>query len=345
MKNIYEQVINSFNQQLHEIQTKNPILLDMYFCLNKLQNTQELNLKDIELEKAKGLLGFSKKQKHTRLLFGKKIDEEYIISLLKDKTQSVENLHKKFEKALKQTAQENNLTANHVLGGRLEEMKGEFLVPSINRLTQFEQKKGNFLFATTLPISKKIYAIRQGGMRRLDEKSYLFWQNNNIDLNNGIKLKKEKVVFNLNLDDFVPETIFIKNKKGDYCFYFDDEWFCNDSIKVLNDNREPIVPVEKIDDITEVLENCKIYVSQNDKLIAEKLAQKENSKQIEKCLQDFIRNNEMICVNELANKNIRMLSKEDALKEYMFNKNSEHMESLTNIAEKNHYLIVNNPEK
>ncbi len=345
MGNIYEQVVKSFNQQIELIQSNNPVLLDMYFCLNKLQSTQNASFKERELKNAKELLGFSKKQKYTRILFGKRIDEKCIISLLKEKTKDIDKLHRNFEKTLVQTAKENGMTANHVLGGRIEDMQGEYLLTSKDRLTQFEQKKGNYLFATTLPISKKIYAIRQGGMRRLGQNSYLFWQNNNIDLKCGFKLKNEKTVFNLDIDQFIPETAFVKNNKGDYCLYFDDEWLSDSKIRVFNDKREPIVPFERINDISEVLESCKIYISQNDKLIAEKLRQKENDNQIERCLQDFIKNKEVIYVNELVSKNNIENIKEDAVKQYILNKICEKQENVEDSKEDKYPLEENAPNK
>lgn len=277
MENIYKEVIDNFNYKLNELEIINPKELKMYLCLNNLKSVSFCENKQNvieEFKKAKQLLGFPENQKKTKLIFGEVIDENYILKALKQQTEPIFALHRDFIKEIKNCAKREGLCANHVSTALIEDLFGDSLVVSKDRLTQFQQKRGDFLFATTLKDRKDLYCVRNCGMIRLSKNSYLFLSTDNYIIADRFKLKKPKTVFKFDVDEFTPETMFAKTKKGNFEFLFDDEWYCDHNIKVLDEKGQPTCDVEVVDDVTDALDNYHIYISKNDRMALKTLDSK-----------------------------------------------------------------------
>ena len=277
LTNIYLQIIEKYNKQLQEIQDNDSIMLDKYMCLCCLRNIDHVDAYTQQkyIAKAKDILDIPI-DKHRIGVFGKKIDAKYLKMRLLSDSSEIEALKILFDNEIKQKAIEEGLTANHVTGVSPQNLTGSNLVVSKDRFTQFGQKKGDFLFATTLLNGKKIYALRENmldinkhhgegvsGMIKIDDNTYLFLNGENLEITDKLKLTKPKYVYKLNINDFSPETKFGIGKEGNYCFVFDDEWHCDHNIRVLDEERKPIVDVEVIDDVTDLSHDYNLYVAKD----------------------------------------------------------------------------------
>lgn len=265
-------MIDEYNKKIEAIQLEQPEILEKYLCLCRLKSiAADEKEKAIQLKRAKELLGIPEHKKRLSIL-GRKIDEEYILSCLLKDTDRIEILHFSFIGELKRVAEKNGVTANHVTAVSPDKLLGDKLETSKNCLTQFGQKRGDFLFATTLPDRKLLYALREtlsllkkdgemkAGMMRIDENTYLFFNDENIEITDSIKLKTPKYVYELDIEKFTPETKFTIDKDGNYKFLFDDEWYCDEPQKVLDEQGQPIVPITQITDVSSLAHDYNLYV-------------------------------------------------------------------------------------
>lgn len=273
LENIYQNIIDEYNEKLLKLQNEQPDLLEMYHCYCLLKSaTIDESEKHNQIKRAKQLLGIPE-HKNRLGIFGKKIDEDYILEQLRSKSDSMQVLHVSFEEELKLFAIKNGLPANHVSAVAPENLLGDKLETSKDRLTQYEEKRGDFLFATTLPQHKNLYAVRETmanlkkgerekvGMIRLDKNTYLFLSDENIEITDTIKLKKPKYVYELDVKKFTPETAFEMDGEGNYRFLFDDEWYCDEPQKVLDEQRQPIVKVSEISNVTMLAHDFNLYLA------------------------------------------------------------------------------------
>lgn len=266
LDNIYKEVVEEYNLRLAKLQEEHPDILEKYLCLCRLQDASaSKKAQEYHLKMAKKFLGIPEHKKRMGL-FGPKIDEEYVISKLIVETDRVAILRIAFENGLKRAAKKSGLTANHVSGVAPEKLLGGVLITSKNRLTQYEEKRGDFLFATTLPERKNLYCVRSAsgpssGMIRIDGNNYLFPSDKNFEISDKLKLKKPKTVYELDVDKFTPETKFSVNKEGNYCFEFDDEWYSTENFKVFDENYRSLIKTRMVEDVTDVLDDYNLYVS------------------------------------------------------------------------------------
>ncbi len=252
---VYESIVDKYNEKLSKFDDK---ILELYFCRCLIESN---NSQNVTQDDKKSIFFYAKKILSS-ISRGYAIGtNKTILKAIIEKTDEIAKLHRDFELELKESAKLNGLTANHVFGGSEEAIKipNGALHTSPNIPTQYERKRGDFLFATSLDERKQVYCIRSkaGGMHRLDETTY-YMPHNNLD--KGNKLKEPRLVFNLPIDDFYPETRFDKSHK----FEFDDEWFCDHDIRVCDGRGEYSVSVERVSDVSLALKHFKVISNKDD---------------------------------------------------------------------------------
>ena len=256
-ENIYASVIDSYNKELAKFDKK---LLTMYFswCLaNSVKASKE--------DRAKCLKVMIENLSRLERLKLKVMSTRKQVEFLHRKIAALETLQKNFEDALSDCAKQHNLTANHVFGGKVEDIKKPNAVLHTSRdcLTQYERRRGDYLFASSLPMGKYLYSIRDKNsvfraMKLGKEKAFLFL-GGNVDENG--RLKEERLVFNLPIDEFFPETIFTK----DFKFVFGDEWLCKHGFQVCDEKGEFIVGTEILGKDYASQGDYSIYIEKDDK--------------------------------------------------------------------------------
>ncbi len=140
---------------------------------------------------------------------------------------------------------------------------------SFNRLNNYETEKGDWVFASSAPLEgRNPYIARNPklGMMFIGDNTYIYGGDNievqqGIDGNSVVKLKKPNYIYNINPQNFKPVVTIKRNKDGKVVFDFSEEWISEQEVDI--NDKEQVINIEKVDDITELVRHyqilCDVY--------------------------------------------------------------------------------------
>lgn len=183
------------------------------------------------------------------------------IAYLIERQQKVKDVVQNFKSAIVETLAERGVTLNYVTTRTPKEI-GYLIKPRLEE-TIYNESIGNYVFASLEKVSKlrQAVSISTGGMINIGEQMIMFPSSNNLEIKDG-KISLINPVYNYSVDVKYFEPVV--SVRIDYpktgktpTIVFDDQWASCDEIYVADIN------CEKIEDVTEILDQCKLFMFTN----------------------------------------------------------------------------------
>lgn len=180
-------------------------------------------------------------------------------------TKLIFDLMEKFQQEIKQVYMESGESITHTTDISPEDMNGGMIATSVNRANMYESDRGNWVFASSAPIATNAYIARKvkGGMASIRRANAYIYGGDNMEIKqneqgqNRVMLKKPNYVYKINPEGFTPVVALSVDEQRNPFFAFSDEWTSENDVNI-NDPTQ-VRSVEKIQDITMLVESCQIF--------------------------------------------------------------------------------------
>lgn len=242
----------------------------------KHKNTRE-QLKDKQKKYAKILSEFSLKSiekafsvlEERRKRVKQNIENtKFDLENLDEETKRIFELMEKYKQEIKQIFISNGKFITHITSVSPDKMVGGKIVRSVNRADNYETRRGDWVFASSSPIDgKNPYMARDSHGMVLIYKNIYIYGDDNIQIKqdeqgkNRVLLKNPNYIYKINPADFRPVVTLMRDSSGKPFFEFSEEWICDKDIDI-NDSKT-VLGVQKVTDITELIENFQVLCDVN----------------------------------------------------------------------------------
>jgi hypothetical protein len=224
---------------------------------------------------------------------------------------------KEYGKAIKRIFVENNIEITHITSISPEKLEGGIIRKSINRPNNYETERVDGVFASSSPINgNNPYVVRNNsGMIRLGKLSYIYGSDNIevISDKEGKKhaiLRKPNFIYYINPESFTPVcNITINPDTHKPNFEFSEEWISSAEINIYNPNQ--VRKIEKVRDVTKLLENFTILCDVNSEGIGVKAIRTGNKQRALELIRDKIKDGSVRNINQETGINVIQNSGQD----------------------------------
>ena len=222
-------------------------------------------------------------------------------------------LMQEYGQSIKKIFVDNNIDLTHITNVAPEELEGGELRKSLNRANNYETERLDGVFASSTPVNgNNPYIARNGSeMVRLDRSTYIYGGNNIrvVQDSEGKKhaiLNKPNYIYYINPEDFTPVcNLTINPKTHKPVFEFSEEWISDTTIDVSDPNQ--IRGVDKVEDVTSLLENYTILCDIQSQGIGMKARQRKTRKEVLQYVTGKINDGSVRNINREAGINDRNL--------------------------------------
>lgn len=249
-------------------------------------------------------------QKVLHILQSKRREPRKFIDMSDEDIRRIFELMKRYQEDIKQIFLENGVALKHITNISPENVVGGHIRKSKNRLNNYETEVGDWVFASSSPIGdNNPYIARKpkDGMINIGHYAYIMG-GDNIDIQldeHGDKhavLKEPNYVYKINPQNFLPVVTLKTDKNGEPYFEFSEEWISQEDVDI-NDPRQ-VIGVEKIVDITNLLNQYQILCDINHQGIGRQIHSIGNVEQIIQTILSKIQDGSLRYINDEAGINI-----------------------------------------
>ena len=249
------------------------------------------------IEKALNLL-----QEKRRKVSKNEKDTGKDVEILDEDVKKIFELMSKYEENIKQIFISNGESITHITDVSPDKMIGGKISKSINRANNYETERGNWVFASSNPMDGRnpYIARNRNGMIRIKENAYIYGGDNmqiqqDEQGKNRVLLKHPNYVYRINPAKFRPVATLKRNEKGQPFFEFSEEWISNEDVDI-NDQSQ-VLGVEKITDVTELIQNYQVLCDVNQTEEAMKIRASLSSQEAVQRLMESIRSGRLRYIN------------------------------------------------
>lgn len=233
------------------------------------------------------------------------------IETMNEEVKPIIQLMRQFEDEIKRIYLENGGYLTHITDVAPENMRGGKILKSKNRANNYETERGDWTFASSSPTDgRNPYLARtRGGMILIEKNAYVYG-GDNIEVKTDENGKKRAIlgvpnyIYKINPKKFRPVTILNCDRLGNSYFEFSEEWISNDDVDI--NNKEEVIGVEKITDVTELLKNYQVFCDVNREGIGMKIRTSRRGEALH-ILQNSIQNGNLRYINGEADINLSPL--------------------------------------
>ncbi len=175
-------------------------------------------------------------------------------------------LMEEYRASIKEFFVTNNLNLNAVRVNAPDEYRDGIIPVSKGLLTQYEEQKGDFVFASSTASERNAYLARTfgKGMYSMSDDTY-FYPGDSLSIKNGrLQIPKTGYIYYMKCDDFMPVVTMRRDREGVPSFLFGEEWIIPRGVDLEKD----VTGVEEFSDVTRILENIQAISSSDKEIIS-----------------------------------------------------------------------------
>lgn len=199
--------------------------------------------------------------------------EEQLATLDID-TKAIFELMWQYQKDIKELFTDLGETLAHVTKVSPENMIGGRIKKSIHRENHYKTERCDWVFASSVPMNgKNPYFARDPdkGLVLFAPKSYIYGGDimkiqYDEKGSSRVILKRPNYIYKVDPKNFTPVVTLLVDKNGKPYFHFSEEWVSTEDIDI-NDPKQ-VWRVEKISDVTGVIENFQVVCAENIREVA-----------------------------------------------------------------------------
>lgn len=228
-----------------------------------------------EIEKHEKKLGVEEGiLREARKVLPKEVTTDFatLKSYIEEESKLAFTLMEEYRRKIKEFYMRNKLELNAVRVTSPEEFEDGVIPTSKGLLTQFEEEKGDFVFASSTDPSRNAYLARAfgKGMYGMKDDTY-FYPGDNLTVENGrLFISKTAHIYYMNPDEFTPVVSISRDRDGKAILRFGEEWTIPRDVDIEKD----VTRVENFRDVTRILDHIQA-ISSTDKDIVSRMYSRE----------------------------------------------------------------------
>lgn len=247
---------------------------------------------------------------HQRYLHHGKSDNDIELS---SEAKEIFGLMQEYGQAIKKIFVDNNISITHITSVAPDKLEGGVLRKSLDRANNYETERANGVFASSSPVngSNPYIARNSSGMILLGDSTYIFGSDNitvaqDSEGKKHAILKQPNYIYYINPETFTPVcNLTVNPNTHKPIFEFSEEWISDTEIDISNPHQ--VKNIDKVDDVTSLLENYTILCDVNSQGIGIEARQKSRENAI-KFITEKINDGSIRNINQEAGINNKFLS-------------------------------------
>lgn len=198
---------------------------------------------------------------HQRYINHGKSDNDIELS---NEAKEIFKLMHEYGQAIKKIFVDNNINITHITSIAPDKLEGGVLRKSLDKANNYETERVNGVFASSSPVngSNPYIARNSSGMILLGGSTYIFGSDNitvtqDSEGKKHAILKQPNYIYYINPETFTPVcNLTINSNTHKPVFEFSEEWISDTEIDISNPHQ--VKNIDKVDDVTSLLEHYTI---------------------------------------------------------------------------------------